>query len=392
LSLDEARFWDLATARMRGTAFLPPLYPFVLAGLRLIVGDDVTAVRVATACLSIVSILLVHRLAERHLGPGSGRWPALAAALLPALVYYDGRLRSEWLAVLLLLGFATLWTAPRPGRPRAPLLGAGALLGLLALVRPEFLLLPAILAAIGARRGEGRVALRRAALLLPGIALCLLPWAIRNHRVVGRWALVSTNGGYNFWKSFNAQTDGSQVPVTDLPILAAGPDLDQEAIGYREGWAVIRAHPARSLWLAPMKLAHLLGPERDVLSDVRRGRFPPRARTFGLAFGALGSAAWFLLMAAGFFALLGPQRSAVKDVVLAVLLDLALVHLVFFGDDRFHVPLLPFLCVALPEAWDGGLRSPRALRLLGLLLLAEAAVWAWIMARDHARIAALWGA
>jgi 4-amino-4-deoxy-L-arabinose transferase-like glycosyltransferase len=392
LSLDEARFWDLATSGMEGTAFLPPLYPCVLAALRRIVGDQVTAVRVATACLSTVSIVLVHRLAERLLGPGSGRWPALAAALLPALVYYDGRLRSESLAVLLLLGFATLWTAPGTRRPRSTLFGAGLLLGLVALVRPEFLLLPAVLAGIGARRGEGRAALRRAALLLPGIVVCLLPWTIRNHEVLGRWTLVSTNGGYNFWKSFNPQTDGSQVPVTDLPILAAGPDQDQEAIGYREGWAFIRAHPARSLWLAPMKLAHLLGPERDFLSDVRRGRFPRRAPALDLAFGALSSAAWFLLLAGGLFALLGPLRSPVKDAVLAVLINLALVHLVFFGDDRFHVPLAPFLCVALPEAWDGSLRGPRALRLWALFLLAEAAFWIWLLARDHARIAALWGA
>ncbi|HEU4400710.1 MAG TPA: hypothetical protein VFT43_01265, partial [Candidatus Polarisedimenticolia bacterium] len=42
LSHDETRLWDLATTRMRGTAFVPPLYPFFLAALRALLGDDVT--------------------------------------------------------------------------------------------------------------------------------------------------------------------------------------------------------------------------------------------------------------------------------------------------------------------------------------------------------------
>lgn len=391
LSLDEARFWDLATSRMRGTAFLPPLYPYFLAGLRLIAGDDVTAVRVATACLSMASIVMVHVLAERLLGPGSGRWPALVAALLPTLVYYDGRVRSEPLVVLLLLGFAIVWTTPAPRRPVATLAGAGVLLGLATLARPEFLLLPIALLAVGLRHGRSRTVILRSGLLLAAVVVILVPWTIRNHRVLGRWTAVSTNGGYNFWKSFNAQTDGSQSPVTDFSVWAGAPTWDHEEVGYREGWAYIRAHPVRSVLLAPAKVAHLFGPERDFLSDVRRSRFPRRAAALDLAFGLMCSAGWLLLMAAGLFAFLGPLRSPVKDVALAVLLNLVLVHLVFFGDDRFHVPLMPFLCVVLPEAWNGSVRPPGPVRLLGLALSAEAAFWIWLLAADAERIATLWG-
>ena len=393
LSQTESRFWDLATSRLAATAFLPPLYPFFLALVRALVGDDLTSVRVVGACLSIPSIAMVHRLAERHLGPGEGRLPAWCAALMPSLVYYDGRLRSESLGVLLLLLFALLWTAPASGGSRGVRLtvAAGGVLGLLALLRPEFLLLPVLLAVVGLVRRAGQGGLRRAALLLPGMLLFVGPWTLRNERVLGTWALVSSNAGYNLWKSFTPWSDGSQVPIENYTAWDGVPEARYDALGFELGWAYIREHPVRSLILAPAKLAHLFGPERDFLSDTRRGRFPSRSRLVDLGFGVTQNLAWILLLGGGLFALLGPSRTPVKDVALSVLLNLALVHLVFFGDDRFHVPLVPFLCIVLPEAWEGRLRSPRAVRALALASGALGVVWIYDLARDLDRLATLFG-
>jgi dolichyl-phosphate-mannose-protein mannosyltransferase len=387
LSLDEARFVDLATTGMRETAFLPPLWPLVLACIRAFVGDSLPSVRAVIACLSIGSIAFVYVLAERHMGRGSGPVAAWIAALLPTLVYFDGRLRSEWLVILLLLGFACLWTGA-PTRAGA-LLGAGCVLGLVVLARPEFALIPIFLVALGVARGEGNRAFRKGALLAPGCLLLVLPWVVRNEVVVGAGPVISTNGGYNFWKSFNAQTDGSQIPVTDLTIWDGVPESRMDEVGYSEGWRYIAGHPVRSLLLAPAKWGHLFGPERDYLSDLRQEHLPRLSRALDLLFGLLQNAAWFLIMGAGLFALLGPRRSEVKDCVLAALGTLLLVHLIAFGDDRFHVPLLPFLCVALPEAWDGSLRPRRAVRLLVVLLAVEALFWALVVARDAGRIAML---
>ncbi|HEU4403015.1 MAG TPA: glycosyltransferase family 39 protein, partial [Candidatus Polarisedimenticolia bacterium] len=390
LSHDETRLWDLATTRMRGTAFVPPLYPFFLAALRALLGDDVTRARIAGACLSLLSIVLVYLLAERHLGPGEGGAPAWISALLPGMVYFDGRLRCESLSVLLLLGFAALWTWPRRSEVR-PVASAGVVLGLLCLARPEFLPLPLLLLAFGLFRREGVATLRRVAWLLPGALLVVLPWVARNHRVVGVWAPVSTNGGYNFWKSFNPETDGSQVPVSDFSLWDDLPESRFDAVGYAAGARYIAENPLRSLLLAPAKWGHLFGPERDYLSDLRRAHFPRRAPALDLAFALAQNLAWLLLLGGGLFALAGPARSPVKDFVLAVLLTLLLVHLVYFGDDRFHMPLAPLLAVALPEAWDGSLRPRGLVRILGLLLLAEAAFWVAITLRDLDRIGTLWG-
>jgi len=386
LSSDEQRFWDLATTRMSGTAFLPPLQPFLLAALRGVVGEDISMVRIATAVLASVSIILVGILAERHLGTRAGSAAAWIAALLPTLVYYDGRLRGEPAVILFLLLFGCLWS--RPGAGRHERLLAGACLGMAALGRPELLLLPPVLAAIGWLRRDVSRAILRVVWLAPGILMLVVPWSMRAHWTTGNWAIVSANGGYNFWKSFNPVTDGSQVPLSDSSWDGSAA-IDAPAVGYRAGIAFIRRHPARSAFLAPLKVAHLFGPERDLLSDVRQGHLP--SARVGLAVGCalLQNAVWFGLMAVGFYALAGSRLSEAKDVALALLAVLVLVHMVFFGDDRFHVPLLPFLCAMLPEAWDGRRRSTPIVIGTVAFLAAEVCFWGMILVRDLGRLSGM---
>ncbi len=387
LSLDETRFWDLAGSRMAGTAFLPPLYPFVLALLRAMAGDDLATVRVLQCLLATASIPLVLVLGERHLGPGRGRGPAWIVALLPALIHFDGRLRSEWLLVILLVVFAVLWTTPAGGRWMR--FGAGLVAGLIGLVRPEFLLLPAILVWLDARKVGWRAAFARGAVIVPGLLLVLLPWAARNRVVVGTWALT-TNAGYNFWKSFNSMTDGSQTPVDDFSRWRDVREADANAVGFQAGRDYIASHPVRSAALSAAKIGHLFGPDRDFLSAVRRLQFPRRSLWIDVGFAVMMNLAWLALLAAGVCALAGGEPGGVRDLILGTLLTLVLVHLVFFGDDRFHVPWLPFLAVAAPGILE---RSPRmraaASRLIPFLVLLVG-FWSWIVVRDLGRIETLW--
>ncbi len=388
LSLDEQRFWDLAGTRMTGTAFVPPLMPWFLAAARALFGDSVTATRIAVACLSVIAIVLVHVLAQRHLG--AGRPSAWLAALSPTLVYYDGRLRSEPLVILALLSFALLWSLPQSRRAWA-VPGAGLSLGLAALARPEFLLLPAVLALVGLAR-RTRPSLRDLGILVVGMILPIVPWTLRNHHEVGAWVVVSSNGGYNFWKSFNGETDGSQDTPLDYSIWDKVPEKRADAFGYGEGWRFVRDHPLRSLALAPLKIGHLFGPERDYLSDLKRAAFPRRLWPADAVLVLGQNAAWLLLLAAGSSGLIGPRRTAVKDAALAVLATLVLVHLVFFGDDRFHVPLVPFLCIASVDLWReraAFVRGPAA-RALGAALFGEIAFWGAVLLRDAPKIAELW--
>jgi prepilin signal peptidase PulO-like enzyme (type II secretory pathway) len=78
-------------------------------------------------------------------------------------------------------------------------LATGALVGLVTLVRPVTLALPAfVLAALLLRSGV-RPALRATALLSLGMGAVVLPWTARNHAVSGRFVPVNLQAGVVAW-------------------------------------------------------------------------------------------------------------------------------------------------------------------------------------------------
>nr|MDQ3725693.1 hypothetical protein [Actinomycetota bacterium] len=170
-----------------------PGLPLFVAGLyELTGGEHERFARLVLALIGSLSVLFTYLLA-RHLGsiqrtlkngpyrgPNSANaelWGALAGALVvavyPALLEYQGMLMSEPLAATLLSGgvLALLWAWE--GDWRRWLL-PGALFGALAIVRPEYLGVAALVAAvIFAReaRDDWRPSLLRAAVFLGALLI-----------------------------------------------------------------------------------------------------------------------------------------------------------------------------------------------------------------------------
>ena len=124
-------------------------------------------------------------------GPATGLLAALLAATYPAFVFNTGRLLSEPLAEVTVPGaaLAFLWALDR--RTPWAWLAPGVLIGLSALVRPEYLLFGlafALLALI--KRGPVRALVLAAAFALP-----IAPWAIHVSNEVGRFVPVTTGAG-----------------------------------------------------------------------------------------------------------------------------------------------------------------------------------------------------
>ena len=107
-------------------------------------------------------------------------------------------LMSEPLATTLLAGsvLALLWAGDGERLRRWAL--PGALLGALALTRPEYLGVAIVVAAVVFARGIGvewRRALAQAAVLLAAVIFVVLPWTVRNAVVLDRLVPISTGGG-----------------------------------------------------------------------------------------------------------------------------------------------------------------------------------------------------
>jgi hypothetical protein len=159
-------------------------------------------------------------------------WPALAGALVvaiyPALLEYQGMLMSEPLATTLLSGgvLAVLW-AWDGGWTRWLL--PGALFGALALTRPEYLGVMALVTlAIAARGlpGDWRSSLLPAAVFFAGALVIIAPWTIRNTVALDRFVPISTGGGQVLFAGTYLPSDGDPEKV-GAEVVAENPDLFQ---------------------------------------------------------------------------------------------------------------------------------------------------------------------
>ncbi len=182
--------------RGRPTAYRPPLYPLLLAGLVSKTGEmSYPAIAVLHVVLGAGTVWLTAK-AARGFGL-SNRRAHLAAFIVacdPVLVWQSRSVMTETpTAFLLALGFAGLCRPAWQG----PLLG-GLAFALAALCRPS--VLPGILLSIAiaalARPGPVSTRFARATLLALSSLLVLSPWMVRNFMQLGEPIWTTTHGGY----------------------------------------------------------------------------------------------------------------------------------------------------------------------------------------------------
>ena len=205
------------------SAFRPPAWPYLLAGVYEVTGARWTAGRLTAGVLGTLSVLLIYLVAEAAVGRAVARWAGWLAAVFPPMVFMSGSLGAESLFVFLMLVavLATLRARAGPHLLRWAVV-AGAACGVAALTRTNGLVL-AVPVAVGLAAAAG-FSLRRPSikpLLAPALAglamvLTIAPWTIRNAAAFGEFVPVSTQGGYSMAQVWNAEAD-SPGPARGAP-------------------------------------------------------------------------------------------------------------------------------------------------------------------------------
>jgi 4-amino-4-deoxy-L-arabinose transferase-like glycosyltransferase len=230
-NLDRGEDFTVGSGATQPSSNYSPGLPLLVAGIYEVTGGlHERAARVLLAFVGALSVLFTFLLGRRlaclanspaHRRANSpsvlaGLIGAAAVAVYPALLEYQGMLMGEPLAATLLSGavLALLWAADRQGR-WAWLL-PGALLGGLALVRPEYLAISFLLAlVVFARhaRADWRRGLVQAAVLLAGVVLLVSPWTARNAIALDRFVPISTGGGQVLFAGTYLPSDGDPEKV-----------------------------------------------------------------------------------------------------------------------------------------------------------------------------------
>jgi 4-amino-4-deoxy-L-arabinose transferase-like glycosyltransferase len=373
-SIAEGDGYRLVAGPSRGepTAYYPIGYPATLAAIfwlmyRLPFGDnEPVAAAVFNLLLGMATVGLVFELARRMFDNRTGLVAAGIVALYPNLIFHTAVVLTETLFIFVVL-LALLvvlwrpWTRPLGWRR---LLLVGALIGFSALVRPISLsFLPALfivwlLAGFGRRRS-----LHHVALVTVGAATVIAPWTIRNAIVMNSPVLISTNMGDNLCigrhpgasGAFDVDLDPNTPDDEDYCFRDLG-DLTRPAYEIRRNdrtteraLRYIREHPLDELRLLFWRAYYTFESDTDGLDaaeSYRQDRFiRPRTREVleTLANFWYWSTSALALLGMRFFVSRGDPRRPFFLVAMALL---ALTPLVFFGDTRFHVPVLPLLSIA----------------------------------------------
>lgn len=356
-----------------GVFFQAPLYPYLLAVLYRVAGHSLDAVYLAQIALAVAGCFALYRAGRAMAGERAALAAAALAAIYGPFLFYDVQLLKESLAVtvacFLLWALGAAWAPATAGaEPRATgwrWLLAGALLGVLALLRENALLVAPLLVPLAWRGGGGVGRALRLGAFAGGILLVLAPVALRNGLVGGDFLPTTFQGGVNFYIGNNPRADGTYRPI--VPGKQA-PELErkepariaEQELGRRLGegevsrywlgralaWA--REHPGDFLRLTLRKLGLFWSwyewPDAVDYYDIR-GQSPVYRLPL-LEFGGLT-----LLAALGLGYLGGGMARRLAPALLFAA-GWMLATAVFFLFARYRLPAVPalMLLAALPVA------------------------------------------
>jgi hypothetical protein len=213
-----------------------------------------------------------------------------------------------------------------------------------------------------------RESLACGALATVAVALCLAPWAARNQRVLDSPVLISTNIGANLWIGNHDGASGRmQIDEPEPPQPAQPPECaslsgttwqicrrdgrtqgEYEAaadrLALRKGLAYMFTHPGRELELAAIKIRALYEADSTAIDWNKGYRGDDYIISQDVEDGlrALANGFWFAMLILAGAGLIASRSTLAGSagILLVIVLAWTAVHVLFFGDSRFHYPIV----------------------------------------------------
>ena len=338
------------------TGIWPPGYPTFLAGVYSLFGTSVEAAKVVQAVLGALTVGAVYILGRQLFDRAAAGLAALLLAVMPGQIFFTGILWSEVLFTLLFV-VSLIAIAALPNRPARERLAWAAATGLLiataAYVRETGLSLILVAALYwGWSLRSWQTAVRFAGVLAVVVVLLIVPWAVRNTVQLDGLIVLSSSTGTNFWRGHHDGATGGFDPIDPLidrskPRDERGGEADAHQRGIREGLRFLVRNPVEEVKLAGAKVRWLYqGDTRGLTLAEAQGQLflPDRLRP---VLGQLADGVYYAVLVFAGLAMMRWARGGGSKPLLPVLSIgiVTLGYLVFWGDPRFHFPLMPVFCL-----------------------------------------------
>ena len=335
-----------------------PLYPYFLAFIYAIFGENPSAVYMIQLGLNILNIFLIYLIGRHYFGRVSASASLLLALLWCPFAFYAMKLVGEIPAITLSLIFILTATFAMEKSNALLWLLSGSVLGISALARPTILLLlPFVLVWIFfLSPQEGKKKWGHGILFLLAAALFISPATLKNYRAEKDFILISANFGETFYQGNNKRAEGTYVPIPGISAEfeeqredarrvaeqeAGRPLTSAEVSGHflRKGLAYLGSNPGKAMVLEIKKLySFFSGNDYTAIYSYffERQHFSPVLYLFLIPFYVIALA--FLI---GLYFVLKQWRTSY--LILAAILSYLAAPLLFFVIMRYKLPAVPFL-------------------------------------------------
>jgi len=349
-----------------------PTQPLLIAGIELMFGQSVIALRLFFAALGAATCVLGYALAKELFDPVVALIAGALLAIYPYYIYLFALFEYPQPFFIFAMGLAFLMLYRFVRTRHVPLLLlAGICLGLGILSVPTALVfVPILFVSLWFARVPQVP--RIAAILLMAIAVPVGAWTLRNYIAYGQFILVNQAAGANFWVANNATyfEFGKNAVVLgcapgyertqyceqsrDLNDRLAAANLSDrqaiaayEAASWRAGWQFVRESPLRSAVLSVRKVLELWSPTPDATTA-------GRANGGGLKdWISISSYTPVLLLAVVGIILLARQTRRLLPIY-GYFLTFTAVYAVFLPTTRYRLPLDFFLIIFAAYAHKRG--------------------------------------
>jgi len=273
------------------TAWEPPLYPLLIAGVFKLFGIYTHASALVllsiNSLFSALTCIPIFLIAKRCFSEKLAVWSAWTWALFPSIIFWCTRWVWETsLAALLLTLIFWLALVMEEKDGLAPWLEFGLLWGLAALTNTSLLsFLPASAVWVWYRRAKGgKRSFGGIVLAATVFAACITPWLIRNYRTFGQFVFIRSNFGAELRLGNGPGANGTWMEdlhptknVAQLRLYRQMGEIAYVAERKREAVAFIREDYSRFAGLCGKRfLYYWAGPPRSgdsILAHLPNGLF-----------------------------------------------------------------------------------------------------------------------
>jgi len=355
------------------TAYYPIGYPALLAALFFVVdnahlpGDLMFWAGLMHVVFSTATIALVFFIGRRVFNPTVGLIAAALLAVFPNAIFQVTTLQLETTFIFLSTAALAIivlhdWSRGLPSRNR--LLAFGFVLSLSVLVRPfSVWFVVGLFAAVMAVKAGWRRAFTVTLVPVLVVVGMSIPWMIRNQIRMHAFIVSSTNTGDTLCLDRNLTAYGGfRFADHDGCVEPGLPEVPRNAGNTRKAISFVIHHPAREALQIVRRARYMFADDHDGIEATETlgsGRFLQSDVRNVLS----ETADWYFfvvlgLAVVGLIPLVGAARRRPEArLVLIAALSLLGVPLLLWGNQRFHLPLYPYLVLLAAVVVDLGARQ-----------------------------------